>query len=85
MNWLISLVIGGVVGWVASIVMKTNAQMGMLANIVIGVVGSALGYWIAGMLGMGPAGGIAGFAVAVAGAALLIFLLRKFGFFKQKA
>jgi len=82
-NWLISLIIGGIVGWVASIIMKTNAQMGWIANVLIGIVGSALGYWIAGILGIGPAGGIAGFAVAIAGAALLIFLLRKFGFFKN--
>lgn len=81
MNWIISLVIGGVVGWVASMVMKTNAQMGLIANVVVGIIGSSLGYWLAGMLGLAPAGGIMRFVVAVAGAALLIFVLRKFGFF----
>lgn len=83
MNWLISLVIGGIVGWVASILMKTNAQMGVIANVVIGILGSMLGYWLAGMLGLAPDGGIMRFVVAVAGAALLIFILGKLGLMKK--
>ena len=42
MSWIISLIIGGIVGWLASIVMKTNAQMGLIANVAVGVVGSLL-------------------------------------------
>ncbi len=83
MNWIISLIIGGIVGWLASIVMKTNAQMGCFANVVVGVVGSVLGYWLAGMLGLAPTGGIVRFVVAVAGAVVLIFLLRAFGVFRK--
>ena len=83
MGWLISLIIGGIVGWLASIVMKTNAQMGLIANVVIGVVGSMLGFWLAGILGIAPKGGILGFVVAVAGAALLIFVLRAVGILKK--
>jgi len=83
MNWIISLIIGGVVGWLASIVMKTNAQMGLIANVVVGVIGSALGFWLAGLLWIAPTGGILRFAVALAGAALLIFLLRKLGVFRK--
>ena len=83
MGWIGSLIIGGIVGWLASIVMKTNAQMGLIANVLVGVVGSALGYWIAGMLGLLPTSGIMGFVVAIAGAALLIFLLGKVGVFRK--
>jgi len=83
MGWLISLIIGGIVGWLASIVMKTNAQMGLIANVVIGVVGSMLGFWLAGILGIAPQGGILGFVVALAGAALLIFVLRALGILKK--
>ena len=43
MDFIISLVIGGIVGWLASIVMKTNAQQGILLNIVVGIVGAFLG------------------------------------------
>ena len=83
MSWIISLIIGGVIGWLASIVMKTNAQMGWIANVLVGVVGSLLGFWIAGLLGIAPAGGILRFVVALAGAVLLIFILGKLGMFRK--
>ena len=83
MNWIISLIIGGIVGWLASIVMKTNAQMGCLANVVVGVGGSMLGYWIVGLLGFAAMGGIARFMVALGGAVLLIFILGKLGIFRK--
>lgn len=83
MGWIITLIIGGIVGWLASIVMKTNAQMGLIANVLVGVIGSSLGFWIAGLLGMEPTGGILRFIVAIAGAALLIFILGKLGIFRK--
>lgn len=78
-----ALIVGGIVGWLASIVMKTNAQMGMIANVLVGVVGSAIGFWAAGMLGLAPTGGIVRFIVAIIGAVLLIFILRMLGIFKK--
>ena len=78
-----ALIVGGIVGWLASIVMKTNAQMGMIANILVGIAGSAIGFWAAGMLGLAPTGGIVRFIVAIIGAALLIFILQKLGIFKK--
>lgn len=82
MSWIISLIIGGIVGWLASIIMKTNPQMGLIANVVVGVVGSLLGNWIAGLLGI-QAAGVLGFLIALAGAVLLIFILGKIGIFKR--
>ena len=82
MNLIISLIIGGIVGWLASIVMKTNAQMGMIANIIVGIVGSALGFWIAGLLGLGATGAVAQWLVAIAGAAILIAILKVLNIFK---
>jgi uncharacterized membrane protein YeaQ/YmgE (transglycosylase-associated protein family) len=79
MHWIITLLIGGIVGWLASMVMKTNAQMGWIANVLIGVLGSMLGYWLAGLVGMTPTGGVLRFVIAVAGAALLIFVLNALG------
>jgi uncharacterized membrane protein YeaQ/YmgE (transglycosylase-associated protein family) len=84
MGLIISLVIGGIVGWLASIFMKTNAQMGLITNVLVGVVGSSLGFWVAGLLGIAP-GGILRFVVAVIGAALLIFILQKLGIFKKQS
>lgn len=83
MNLIISLIIGGIVGWLASIVMKTNAQMGWIANVLVGIVGSAIGFWIAGALGIAAGGGILRFLVAIGGAVLLIVVLRALGVFKK--
>ena len=47
-NLIIALVIGGIIGWLASIVMRTNAQQGLLLNIVVGIVGSLLGSFLLG-------------------------------------
>jgi len=82
MHWIITLVIGGIVGWLASILMKSNAQMGLIANILVGIVGSVLGFWVAGLLGLTATSQIAGFAIAVVGAVLLIALLKMIGVFK---
>ena len=46
MNILIWLVIGGVIGWLASLVMRTDGQQGILLNIVVGIVGALLGGWL---------------------------------------
>lgn len=82
MSLIITLIVGGLVGWLASIIMKTNAQMGLIANVLVGVVGSMLGYWLAGLVGIAPAGGILRFLIAIGGAVLLIFILRKLGVFR---
>jgi uncharacterized membrane protein YeaQ/YmgE (transglycosylase-associated protein family) len=83
MGWLVTLIVGGIVGWLASIIMKTNAQMGIIANVLVGVAGSALGYWIAGLFGIAATGGVARFIIAIAGASLLIFILGKLGLFRK--
>jgi len=81
MDLLVTLIIGGIVGWLASILMKTNGQMGILANVVIGIVGSFLGVTLANAVGIRHEGTVAAWAVAIAGAALLIGLLRALGVF----
>jgi uncharacterized membrane protein YeaQ/YmgE (transglycosylase-associated protein family) len=82
MNWIVTLIVGAIVGWLASIVMKTNAQMGAIANILVGIIGSSLGFWLAGVLGLSSGGPVIGWVIAVAGAALLIFILKALGVFK---
>ncbi|BCS35010.1 transglycosylase [Luteitalea sp. TBR-22] len=80
MGLLITLVIGAIVGWLGSIVMKTNAQMGLIANIVVGIVGAAIGNWLAAQLGLVTAG-VGGWVVAVVGAMIFIGLLKVLGVF----
>jgi uncharacterized membrane protein YeaQ/YmgE (transglycosylase-associated protein family) len=43
MTWLWIIIVGGILGWLASIVMRTDAQQGILLNIVVGIVGALLG------------------------------------------
>jgi uncharacterized membrane protein YeaQ/YmgE (transglycosylase-associated protein family) len=82
MNWIVTIVIGGIVGWLGSIVMKTNAQMGLVANVIVGIIGSSLGFWLAGQLGLASSGPVISWVVAVVGAALLIVVLKAVGVFK---
>jgi uncharacterized membrane protein YeaQ/YmgE (transglycosylase-associated protein family) len=49
-NLIVWLIVGGLIGWVASIIMKTNAQQGAILNIVVGVVGAFLGGFLLGPL-----------------------------------
>ena len=76
MDIIITLIVGGIIGWLASLIMKTDAQMGILANVIVGIIGSFLGFWLAGVLGIAAYGTIARWAVAVVGAMILIGLLR---------
>ncbi len=50
MNLIIALIVGGIIGWLASIVMRTDAQQGILLNVVVGIIGSLLGGFILGPL-----------------------------------
>lgn len=74
---LLWLLFGAVVGWLASIVMNKNHSMGLLANIIIGLVGSALGMWLMSILGFGSVDSFSflGLLVSVGGASLLIAII----------
>ncbi len=45
-NLIVWLVVGGVIGWIASLIMKTDAKQGLFLNIVVGIVGAMLGGWL---------------------------------------
>ncbi|KRB73560.1 MULTISPECIES: GlsB/YeaQ/YmgE family stress response membrane protein [Oxalobacteraceae] len=46
MNFIIWIVVGGILGWLASLVMRTDASQGMFLNIIVGIVGALLGGWL---------------------------------------
>ena len=48
MNLIIALIIGGIIGWLASLLMRTDAQQGVILNVVVGIVGSLLGSFLLG-------------------------------------
>jgi uncharacterized membrane protein YeaQ/YmgE (transglycosylase-associated protein family) len=79
MGLIVTIIMGGIIGWVAGMIMKAESQMGILANIVVGIVGSGLGHFLAGAIGLAAYGAIARFAVGVGGAVLLIVILRAVG------
>jgi uncharacterized membrane protein YeaQ/YmgE (transglycosylase-associated protein family) len=87
MSWIIALVVGAVIGWLASMVMSTDNQMGWLANIVVGIIGSLLGKWVFfDVLGVGGAASAGSFSIwgivwGVAGAIILIAILKVFRVF----
>jgi uncharacterized membrane protein YeaQ/YmgE (transglycosylase-associated protein family) len=83
MNLIVAIIIGGLIGWLASILMKTNGQMGILANVVVGIIGSFLGGSIAVALGLPVQDGVGSWVVGILGAALLIALLRALGVFQK--
>lgn len=53
-NFIIWLVVGGLIGWLASVIMRTDGQQGVLLNVIVGIVGAAIGGWIISpMVGVG--------------------------------
>lgn len=80
MHLIIWLVVGGVIGWLASLVMKTDAQQGMILNVVVGIVGALLGGWLlspllgAGFVNQGDFS-ILGLLVSFGGAIILLFIV----------
>lgn len=77
MTFILWLVIGGLLGWVASIIMRTNDKQGMFLNVVVGIVGALIGGWlIAPMLGTGTINSndfsVASLGVSLLGAVILL-------------
>jgi uncharacterized membrane protein YeaQ/YmgE (transglycosylase-associated protein family) len=85
MDLVMTLLTGGLIGWLASLLMRTDGQMGLLANIVVGIVGSILGSWLAGVLGIAVEGSPARWLVGLLGAMLLLALLRAIGGMRSSA
>lgn len=71
MGWILIIIVGGILGWLASKVMRTDAQQGIFLNIVVGIVGAALaGFLLSPLLGI-PTINSANFSI---GALLISFV-----------
>ena len=77
MGIIIWLIVGGIVGWLASLLMKRDAQQGILLNIVVGIVGAVLAGWIFGG-GINEAITIRTFLFSIVGAVSLLAIVNLF-------
>ena len=73
--WLWFLFIGGVIGWLAGLIIRGRG-FGIIGDIVVGIVGAMLGGWIAGAMGLYTSSSVGAFLVALAGAVILVGLTR---------
>jgi uncharacterized membrane protein YeaQ/YmgE (transglycosylase-associated protein family) len=75
-----AIIIGGLAGWVASMIMKTDASMGLVANVVVGVIGAIIGNLLLPVFGIGGTTGFSlwSFIVAILGAVVLLFVVSLF-------
>jgi uncharacterized membrane protein YeaQ/YmgE (transglycosylase-associated protein family) len=83
MNFIIWLIVGGLIGWVASMIMRTDAQQGIVLNVVVGIVGAFLGGWlIAPLIGSGTINSndfsIMGLISSLIGAIILLAIVNLF-------
>lgn len=79
MGWIIAIIVGGVAGWLASLVMNRDASMGILWNIIVGIIGALLGNAVlAPLLGFGGSiqtFDLGAFIIAVLGAIILLAIV----------
>ena len=74
-GWIAAIIIGGIAGWLAEQFMKS--QMGLVMNIVLGIIGAAVASWLFGLLGISFGPGWLGYLIAgFIGAVILIFVAR---------
>jgi uncharacterized membrane protein YeaQ/YmgE (transglycosylase-associated protein family) len=80
MNFIIWLIVGGIIGWLASLMMKTDGQQGIILNVVVGIVGAMLGGWLLSpLLGAGTINqnnfSLPALVVSFLGAAILLAIV----------
>lgn len=80
LGWISIIIIGGLAGWLASLVAKRQERMGCLLNIAVGVVGAVIGGWIFRMLELDAPGGryFSSLVVAFVGATIFLLVLKLF-------
>lgn len=78
MGIILWIIFGGIAGWIASIIMKTDSQQGLILNVVVGIIGAALGGWVMSFFGYGDVNGfnLYSFLVAILGSVVLIFIVK---------
>ena len=75
-GWIMTIILGGLAGWIAEKVMKFDT--GLIMNIVLGIAGAVVGNYVLGLMNIGLGGLLGQLIVAVAGACILILAYRAF-------
>ena len=78
MNFLIMLIVGGIAGWLASMVMRTDGQQGIILNVIVGIIGGFLGGFLLPMVGLSFAGTLGYLITALIGAVVLLAIVNLF-------
>lgn len=83
MNLIIWLIVGGLVGWVASMLMRTDGQQGIILNVIVGIVGAFIGgFLLAPMFGTGTVNSgdfsVGGLVVSLLGSVILLAIVNLF-------
>lgn len=78
MEFLIMLIVGGIAGWLASMVMRTDGQQGIILNVVVGIIGGLLGGFLLPMVGLNFDGTIGYLITALIGAIVLLAIVNLF-------
>jgi len=74
------LALGGIAGWIASMIVKDSSSMGIFANIAVGLIGSFIGGWIASLIGLGTFNtfSIGGLLIAIVGSVVFLLVVNMF-------
>ena len=83
MNFILWLIIGGIVGWIASLIMRTDAQQGIVLNVVVGIVGAFIAGWLVSpLVGVGTINqnnfSLGSLLVSLVGAVILLAIVNLF-------
>jgi uncharacterized membrane protein YeaQ/YmgE (transglycosylase-associated protein family) len=78
MNIILWIIFGALAGWIASLIMKTNREQGLLTDIIVGIVGAFIGGFIFNLFGVGGVDGfnIGSLLVAIVGAVVLLAIVK---------
>lgn len=76
LGFLATIIVGGIAGWLASIIMKRDAQQGIILNVIVGIIGGVIGGWLLPLVGFAPGGGWIGYGItALIGAVVLLLII----------
>ena len=73
--WIVWIVVGGIAGWVASLIVN-GTGLGLLGDIVVGIIGGLVGGWLLSLAGLTGAGLVWTFITALVGAAILLLIVK---------